>query len=61
MIGYGALEHVEELIAQKSEAVDTALHALPVSELIRCALSAIAAKALHRKLSRDGDAARPSC
>ena len=49
MIGSGALEHVEELIAQKSEAVDTALHALPVSEPIRCALSAIAAKALHRK------------
>ena len=49
MIDSGTLEHVEELIAQKSEAVDTALHALPVSEPIRCALSAIAAKALHRK------------
>lgn len=42
------MAQLEELIARKSAAIDTALAALPVPEQVREALEAIAAKALHR-------------
>lgn len=44
----GALEQVEEIIAQKSAAVTSALAAMPVNELVRQALDNIAGRALHR-------------
>ena len=48
MLSCGAVAQLEELIARKSAAIDTALAALPVPEQVREALEAIAAKALHR-------------
>lgn len=48
MLSCGAVAQLEELIARKSAAIDTALAALPVPEQVRAALEAIAAKALHR-------------
>lgn len=48
MVNSGAVTHLEDLIARKSQAVQAALATMPVPSQVQDALESIAAQALHR-------------